>query len=83
MCVLLVIDYGDDEDCFIKGYLSLLLLNNINNTELGSYLSLHNILMSCLDEDTDADYQNIGPMCEEQHNQFLYLYNKHNFAKET
>ena len=43
-------------------------------------LSFHNIPMSCLDEDMDADYQNIDPLCEEQHNQILYLYNKINLA---
>lgn len=26
----------------------------------------------------DSDYQNGNPMCEEQHNQFLYLYNTNN-----
>ena len=58
-------------------YYSLIILLNWKN------LSLHNIPMSCLDEDKDADYQNIDPLCEEQHNQIIYLYDKRNLAKET
>lgn len=39
--------------------------------------SLHNI--SCPGATTkDSDYQNGNPMCEEQHNQFLYLCNTNN-----
>ena len=58
-------------------YYSLIIILNRED------LSFHNIPMSCLDEDTDADYQNIDPLCEEQHNQIVYLYNKRNLAKET
>jgi len=42
-----------------------------------SSLSLHNI--SCPGVTMkDSDYQNGNPMCEEQHNQFLYLCNTNN-----
>jgi len=42
-----------------------------------SSLSLHNIFCPGVTM-KDSDYQNGNPMCEEQHNQFLYLCNTNN-----